>query len=270
MKLKLLFTLLLALPLGIQARQVVIETRNLSLVINADEGHQPQYVYFGPRLSAAELSALPAPANGRFDVYPPYGMWPQSAAAVSLRHADGNMSTQLYLTAVSQQGDLTTLTLSDPQYPTTVRVYYQTRADVDMIETWTDITNGEKHTVTLTQFASGVLPIRRGEVWLSHLYGSWANEGRVEQEPLTQGVKMIVNRDGGRNSHTDHAEVMFSLDGRPQELTGDVIGAALCYWGNYKLKVVTDDTEYHYFFAGIDEENAETQRRVAQLPPLGP
>ena len=257
MKLKLLFTLLLALPLGIQARQVVLETRNLSLVINADEGHQPQYVYFGPRLSAAELSALPAPANGRFDVYPPYGMWPQSAAAVSLRHADGNMSTQLYLTAVSQQGDLATLTLSDPQYPTTVRVYYQTRADVDMIETWTDITNGEKHTVTLTQFASGVLPIRRGEVWLSHLYGSWANEGRVEQEPLTQGVKMIVNRDGGRNSHTDHAEVMFSLDGRPQELTGDVIGAALCYWGNYKLKVVTDDTEYHYFFAGIDEENSE-------------
>ena len=254
---KLFLAALIAMPLFAMARQVVIETRSLSLVIEANEGHQPQYVYFGQKLSAADLSALPMPVNGRFDAYPPYGMWPQSAAAVSLRHADGNMSTQLYLTDVRQQGSLTVLTLKDPQYPTTVTLNYLTRADVDMIETWTEITNGEKQTVTLTQFASGVLPIRRGDVWLSHLYGSWANEGRVEQEPLTQGVKMIVNRDGARNSHTDHAEVMFSLDGRPQELSGDVIGAALCYWGNYKLKVVTDDTEYHYFFAGIDEENSE-------------
>ena len=258
MKRKFLFAFLLAMPLLAMASQVVIETRHLSLVVNANEGHQPQYVYFGQKLNATELSQLPlATAFGRMDLYPPYGMWPQSAAAVSIRHADGNLTTQLYVTGVKQQDGLTTITLKDPQYPTTVNVYYLARPDVDMIETWTDITNGEKQTVTLLQFASGLLPIRRGEVWMSHLYGSWANEGRVEQEPLLQGIKMITNRDGGRNSHTDHAEVMFSLDGRPQENTGDVIGAALCYWGNYKLKVVTDDTDYHYFFAGIDEENSE-------------
>ena len=257
MKRKLFFVLLMVMPLCAMAKQVVIQTRSLSLVINANEGHQPRYVYFGQKLSPSELEALPAPVSGRMDVYPPYGMWPQSAAAVSLRHADGNLTTQLYLTEVKQEGDKTTFTLKDPQYPTTVNVYFLARPDVDMIETWTDITNGEKQTVTLLQFASGVLPIRRGEVWMSHLYGSWANEGRLVQEPVSQGIKMITNHDGARNSHTDHAEVMFSLDGRPQELSGDVIGAALCYWGNYKLKVVTDDTEYHYFFAGIDEENSE-------------
>lgn len=257
MKRKLFFVLLMVMPLCAMAKQVVIQTRSLSLVINANEGHQPRYVYFGQKLSPSELEALPAPVSGRMDVYPPYGMWPQSAAAVSLRHADGNLTTQLYLTEVKQEGDKTTFTLKDPQYPTTVNVYFLARPDVDMIETWTDITNGEKQNVTLLQFASGVLPIRRGEVWMSHLYGSWANEGQLVQEPVTQGIKMITNHDGARNSHTDHAEVMFSLDGRPQELSGDVIGAALCYWGNYKLKVVTDDTEYHYFFAGIDEENSE-------------
>lgn len=257
MKRKLFFVLLMVMPLCAMAKQVVIQTRSLSLVINANEGHQPRYVYFGQKLSPSELEALPAPVSGRMDVYPPYGMWPQSAAAVSLRHADGNLTTQLYLTEVKQEGDKTTFTLKDPQYPTTVNVYFLARPDVDMIETWTDITNGEKQTVTLLQFASGVLPIRRGEVWMSHLYGSWANEGQLVQEPVLQGIKMITNHDGARNSHTDHAEVMFSLDGRPQELSGDVIGAALCYWGNYKLKVVTDDTEYHYFFAGIDEENSE-------------
>ena len=39
--------------------------------------------------------------------------------------------------------------------------------------------------------------------------------------------------------------------------TGDVIGTALMYSGNYKQKTVTDDTEYHYFFAGINEQNSE-------------
>ena len=66
-----------------------------------------------------------------------------------------------------------------------------------------------------------------------------------------------VATDGTRPSHTDHAEVMFSLNGKVQENVGDLIGAALVYGGNYKLKTVTDDTEYHYFFAGINSDNSE-------------
>ena len=68
---------------------------------------------------------------------------------------------------------------------------------------------------------------------------------------------MIKNKDGVRNSHTAHAEVMFSLDGKPQENSGNTIGAALCYSGNYKLFIDTDDSEYHHFYAGINEENSE-------------
>ena len=67
---------------------------------------------------------------------------------------------------------------------------------------------------------------------------------------------MIKNKDGIRNSHTAHAEVMISLDGKPKENTGSVIGAALCYSGNYKLFFDTDDSDYHHFFAGINEENS--------------
>jgi len=50
---------------------------------------------------------------------------------------------------------------------------------------------------------------------------------------------------------------MFSLDGKGRENDGDVIGAAICYGGNYELKTVTDDTDYHYFFAGINPDNSE-------------
>ena len=178
-----------------------------------------------------------------------------------MRHADGNLSTELEATGVERLkndgNQITVIHLKDKVYPVTVDLKFQEYKDVDMIETWAEITHQEKGTVTLTQFASVSLPIRRGDVWLSHLYGSWANEGQLVCEPLTAGQKIIKNKDGVRNAHTDHAEVMFSLDGRAQELTGDVIGAALCYSGNYQLKVETDDTDYHYFFAGINPDNSE-------------
>ncbi len=104
---------------------------------------------------------------------------------------------------------------------------YRAYKDVDMIEAWTEICNGEKGTVTLTTFASAMLPIRRGDVWMSHLSGTWAAEAQLSHEKLQPGEFVIRNNDGVRNSHTDHAEVMFSLNGKGQENTGAVIGAAL-------------------------------------------
>jgi len=58
--------------------------------------------------------------------------------------------------------------------------------------------------------------------------------------------------------------VMFSLDGKGQENSGDVIGAAICYSGNYLLKVETDDSDYHYFFAGINPDNSEYHLRKGE------
>lgn len=240
------------------AEQVVVQTRNNTLVLNVEKGAQPKYVYYGAKLNVQELQHLQNPVMfGRMEAYPAHGLNTPAEAALAMRHADGNLSTALQATGVERNGDVTTITLKDPVYPITVKLNYKAYEDTDMIEAWTEITNGEKGTVTLTTFASAMLPIRRGDVWLSHLYGSWANEGRLVEEPLAPGQKVLVNKDGTRNSHTDHGEVMFSLDGKGQENTGDVIGAAICYSGNYRLKVVTDDTDYHYFFAGINEDNSE-------------
>ena len=257
MKKYFIFMLLVASALTVKAEQVVIQTKNTTMVLKVDQGKQPQYVYFGTKLSSYDMQHLQAPRSGRMDVYPAYGMNCPAEAALAMRHADGNMSTELYATGVEQKDGLTTIHMKDPVYPISVDVFYKAYQDEDMIETWTEIKNGENKPVTLTQFASCSLPIRRGNVWLSHFYGSWANEAQLVEEPILAGEKVIKNKDGVRNSHTDHAEVMFSLDGKGQENCGDVIGAALCYSGNYQLKVETDDTEYHYFFAGINPDNSE-------------
>ncbi len=265
MKKGLIITALLAMSaVSMMAEQVVIETQNTSLVLDVEKGQQPKYVYYGAKLNVQELQHLQRPAGmGRMDIYPAYGLNTPAEAALAMKHVDGNLSTAL-VTESYEQGEVvdegnfvTCITLKDPVYPITVALHYKAYVKEDMIEAWTEITNQERGTVTLTTFASAMLPIRRGDVWMSHFYGSWANEARLIEEPLTAGQKVIVNKDGTRNSHTDHSEVMFSLDGKGQENSGDVIGAALCYSGNYRLKVVTDDTEYHYFFAGINEDNSE-------------
>ena len=258
MKKKLIFLLSLCLATTMaKAEQVVLQTKNTTMVLNVENGKQPQYVYYGSKLSSYDLQHLQMPVNGRMDAYPVYGLNTPAEAALAMKHADGNMSTAVYVTACDQQGDVTRITMKDPVYPTTVVLCYKAYADEDMIETWTEIQNGESKPVTLTQFASICLPIRRGNVWMSHFYGSWANEARLVEEPVLPGEKVIKNKDGTRNSHTDHAEMMFSLDGKGQENKGDVIGAALCYSGNFQLKIDTDDTEYHYFFAGINPDNSE-------------
>ncbi len=237
--------------------QVVVETRNMTLVLDVEQGKRPQYVYFGAKLGAQDLTHLQKPSNGRMDLYPAHGLNTPAEAAFAMRHADGNLSTELLAESVSREGEVTTVRLKDPVYPITVDLKYKAYRDVDMIETWSEVTNGEKQTVTLTTFASAMLPIRRGDVWLSRLCGSWGSECQLVEEPLTTGQRVIVNKDGTRNAHTAHAEVMFSLDGKARENCGQVIGAALCYSGNYRLKIDTDDTEYHYFFAGINEDNSE-------------
>lgn len=261
---KLMMTLAacMALPvIGTQAEVINLATPGTSLVIDAVKGEPLRILYYGDRLEEKDLPALQASPLLHHEAYPAYGIYPQGEAALSVTHADGNRTTLLEVTDVStseQNGaQVTTVTMRDRVYPLEVKVNYRVRPEYDVIETWTDITNGEKQPVTLNRFMSGYLPIRYGNVWLSSLYGTWANESELTEEPLQHGVRMIKNKDGARNSHTAHGEVMFSLDGKPQENTGRIIGAALCYPGNYKLFVDTDDTDFHHFFAGINEENSE-------------
>jgi len=250
----------LALGGSVKGETIEIATPHTSLVVEAKEGGELKQLYFGGRLSLTDLASLPDAGGSAFPAYPVYGMACQGESALAARHADGNMSLEMEVVNVEKttegNASLIKVRMKDKVYPFYVDVCYKAYADVDMIETWTEISHGEKGTVTLSQFASGYLPVRRGRVWLSSLYGSWANEGRLLQEQLEPGMKVIKNKDGVRNSLTAHAEVMFSLDGCPCENTGEVIGAALCYGGNYKLRIDTDDSEYHHFFAGINEENS--------------
>ena len=258
---KISFLLGICLCSGIlPAQNVEISTPNTSMVLSAPVGGNLNYIYYGTRLSATDIENIELAQPHTYQAYPVYGMNCQTETALAVKHADGNMTLEMEVTGVNSHIEkdtkITVIELKDKVYPFYVNVNFKTSGDTDVIETWTEIKHKEKKPVTLNRFLSAYLPVRRGDVWVSHLSGSWANEGKLTQERLEPGLKTIKNKDGVRNTHTAHPEIMLSLDGKPQENSGPTIGAALCYSGNYKLMIDTHDDEYHHFFAGINEENS--------------
>ena len=253
------------------AEKVELRTPSNSFVLDVNKGSEPQFVYYGPSLKSQDLAQLPSIRGGRANIYPAYGAtYTTSEVCLAMRHADGNMSTQLLVSdynlssikdlapnGAQRTGELLKITLTDPLYPTTVNLYFQSYDDVDMIETWSDITNGEKKTVTLTQFYNPILPVRRGDVWCTHFHGTWAAEAQVYEQPLTNGTIVLKEKDGTRNAFISRNEVMLSLDGKARENEGVVIGASLLYSGQYRVTIDTDDTDYHYYLAGISPDNSE-------------
>ncbi len=253
------------------ADDIHIKTENSSLVLRAEVGKQLRYVYFGDRLGDADYAAVCSMRGINSEVYPAYGQWNIREYSIAVTHPDGNMTLQMQVESFGTEelhvpangyhqatdATVTRITLKDTVYPFYVDVFFKAYKDVDMIETWTEIRHEEKKPVVLRKFDSAHLPLRTGDVWVSHLYGTWGNEGRLVEERLERGTLLIENKDGVRNSHTSHAEVMLSLDGKPRENDGAVIGAALCYSGNYELQLVTNDSDYHHLYAGISADNSE-------------
>ena len=243
-------------------RNILISTKNTSLLFAAQNVGDLRFAYYGDKITPDQINQIHDIWAGlNRPAYPTFGSEYSSATALQVVHPDGNMTLDLIVKDVTtknvENGEQTVVTLRDKHYPFEVKMNYKAYNNSDIIEMWAEISHAEKKAVVLKRFDSGCMPIRRGDVWISHLHGSWIAESDVTSEPLKPGMKTIKNMDGARNGQGDHAEVMFSLDGRPQENTGRMIGAALCWSGNYKLRIDTDNNYSHNFLAGINDEASE-------------
>lgn len=203
------------------AKDLLINTPRTTLLLQAHEGHDLRVAYYGSRIEASDVAAVYAAGALNRSAYPAFGTGCQDETALSVRHADGNMTLDMAVqgSTVAEEANatLTTVTLKDRLYPFTVDVCYRAYKNSDVIETWTVISHNEKKNVRLQQYASGFLPVRIGDVWISHLHGNWGAEAELTAEPLQPGLKVIKNTDGARNTQTDHPEIMISLDGRSEE-----------------------------------------------------
>ena len=263
MKAKLFFSLFTLLPLATFAWQgeVTIETPNTQLLLTANEGGDLRQSYYGNK-SATLQELRNAGDDLSFHALPAYGTVDAvQLPALQVQHFDGDLNLELQVTNYESRNETAavvhTFTMADKLMPLTVKVFYKAYKNVDVIETWTEISHQEKKAIILKRFDSGQLTLRQGDVWVTHLHGNWGAEAEPTMEPLKKGIKTIRNSDGARNSHLDAPELMLSLDGRPQEQTGRTIGLALCWSGNYELRMNTMSHREHHVYAGIDPVSSE-------------
>ena len=264
-KLLLLAMACMGLLSPMHAAVLKVETPNTQLIFDATEGQQLALLYYGDKSATLEdiSNQQSAVSNQMSAVYPAFGDIDMiHLPALQVQHADGDLSLNLSVQNSEFRSQINydelCVTLRDKLQPVTVRVYYKAWRNVDIIETWTEIEHQEKQPIVLKRFDSGYLHIGEGDnVWLTHLHGDWAAEAVVTHEPLTRGLKVIRNTDGARNAHLDAPELMLSLDGAPEENTGRVIGAALCWSGNFELRLNAPNNSGIHFYAGIDPQSSE-------------
>lgn len=256
----LLLTALGFLSSSLFAQDYLVSTPNTSLLIKATPGETVKIQYYGSKIENSDIQGIyDAGMVFNADSYPAFGLQTMGEKAIAATQPDGNMSLDLKIEQVKQyptkDGEVTEILLKDKVYPFEIKQYYKAYQGTDIISTWIEIMNNEKKSVTLYRFVSAYLPVQRGDNWLTHFHGHWGAENMLEEEKLTNGQKVISNKDGMVNTETDNPSFMLSIDGKPQEEYGHILGGTLAWTGNYLLKMDITNTKLN-IIAGINEENS--------------
>lgn len=261
MKQSLIAAIGLLLSSSLFAKDYLISTSKTSLLITANAGEPSKMQYYGVSIAPGQIQSIyDAGLVLNANSYPAFGLQTVGEKAIAITQPDGNMSLDLAVDAVTQytskDGEITEVLLKDKIYPVWVKQCYKAYKGTDIITTWVEIGNAGKKPVTLFQFSSAYLPMSRGDNWLTHFHGSWGAEHTMDEEKLTNGQKVIANKDGLANTETDNPSFMLSLDGRPQEESGKVFGGVLAWSGNYKLKLDVRNTALN-IIVGMNEESSQ-------------
>ena len=248
------------------AKDILVNTPNTTLLLKAEEGKPLHVSYYGEKIS--NVSQVYDAFSLWEEAYPAFGAGCQEITALDVKHADGNMSTELVYRSDAQQAEANatvyTVTLKDKIYDFEVDVCYRAYNNCDVIETWTVIRNNEKKPIVLQKYASGFMPFRQGDAWVTHQHGSWGAESQITEEPLKAGVFEVHDMNGAKNAVINRPNIMVSLDGKPRENEGRVVGAVLCWSGNFRMTIDTQGKRVHRLVARINEAHSQYELKKGE------
>ncbi len=245
-----------------QNSQFVIQTKNVSLVLTKGANGRIYQSYLGKRmLNDADNANLVATKH---EAYITGGMEDLHQPAIEVIHADGNPSLQLqYVSSKTDKphDDVTStvIELKDPQYPVEVALHYEAYYNEDIIKTWTEIRNNEKNTLVLNNYASSMLHFDADKYWLTQYHGDWATEMRMEEAPLTGGIKTIDSKLGTRADMYQAPLFMLSLDKQSTETSGELIAGTLAWTGNFQFQFDIDEHGSLRVISGINPYASQYQ-----------
>ncbi len=85
----------------LSAQNVTISTPQTQLLLSVPNGGTPEQLYYGSRTSDADIRSICETACRR-NAYPVYGMGYPCETALSVRHADGNLTLQMVVIGVKE------------------------------------------------------------------------------------------------------------------------------------------------------------------------
>lgn len=157
---------------------------------------------------------------------------------LKVTHDDGGTTLDLVVEKIERDGDALKVRWRDAVHEFRVVQHFRPRPDADMIETWTELANGEKGAVRLSRMSSFsfVLPLIANDWRIMGLTGEWASEGEVVETPIERGRRIVLDsRSGVRDAWLNNPAFMLSIGGPSTETDGRVIGCALCWSGAWEM-----------------------------------
>lgn len=240
-----------------------IRTDNISLVIRSDKDGRLNTLHFGGAIEdASALAGFKSGFSGGhgtpYETYPTQGEKGFNEPALAVTQSNGDLNTVLRYAghktkSLSDNVEETTICLKDEAEGTQVDLVYTAYRKQDVILAHSVIRNEGKGAVTLRNYYSSALPVMAGKYLLTHLYGSWGHEDRVEHTLLDHGTKSIESRKGICTAHSESPVFILSLDTDSfSETSGEVIAGALAWSGNFKLNFEVTEFNVLNILAGVN------------------
>lgn len=244
---------------------IVIESKQLALVLETNADNLLCSRYFGPRLQHeneySHISQEYRMNDGNNSItnsaYTPAGTWNLLEPAIEVKQADGNHSLELKYVSHSSKAEspnvsLTSIVLKDPLYPIEVKLQYRVYKNENVIEQWAVISNKGKQPVTLYKYASANLYFTAKKFYLRHYHGEWAREMMPEEELLTAGIKTLDSKLGTRANLFQPPSFALSFDQPGTENEGQVLLGTLAWTGNFRFDFEKDSYDHLRLIAGIN------------------
>jgi alpha-galactosidase len=233
---------------------IPINTRNTSLIFKVGNDNRLYQAYFGPVIkdnnsfTGINPAHLAYVTSGTDNLFEP---------AIRITHNDGNPSLELVYEShqVEKKDENITIThirLKDPQYPVQVILNIKAFAREDVFEQTVEIIHQEKKPVMLFNYASSMLHFDAREYWLTQFHGDWAEEMKMQENELTNGIKILDTKLGTRAQMYQSPVFFLSLNHKSTETEGELVAGTLGWSGNFRFLFEVDERNSLRILSGIN------------------
>jgi alpha-galactosidase len=182
-----------------------IDAADMSYVLGINEKKQIQTLYWGKRLSGADIFAHSDPGTSSFDAstnttqqeFVSWGGGLYVEPDLKVTFPDGNRDLVLQYVSHTIEGNQLTILLKDISRQVYVELQYQSDAITGILGRSAQVQNRTSTPLIIVQIASGTLNLPRGQDYrLRYLAGRWAGEWSLHEQTIQPGKTLLESRRG--------------------------------------------------------------------------